>query len=136
MVCCERSPIFLRRRFEPFSRGNAKRCTSRSYTSSALYVLASPYSSILSRAASAVLAPRPGGACCFRFIKAFHGVEPHHGAVYLFSKYHVRFGAAFNFWESYGAVRCGAVRFSHFFQNHTVRCSAFFLVNGVMRFGL
>ena len=70
LVCRERSSSFLRRIFEPFSRGKPMRWTFQSDTSSSCSP--TPTLSTLpgaaSEAAPEVLAPRPGGACCFRFL--------------------------------------------------------------------
>ena len=49
----------------PFSLGIAMRCISRPYTCASC--LPTPTLPTLPWAASGVLAPRPGGACCFRF---------------------------------------------------------------------
>ena len=81
---------------------------------------------------------RPGES--FVFFHAFHGVEPHHGAVFLFSKSRsavwcasflgnrmVRCGAVFTFSKSDGAARC--VFFS------TVRCGADFAFLRIVRCG-
>ena len=65
LVCCERSSAFLIRTFEAFLRGNAMRCTYRSDTSSSCSP--TPTLSALPGVASAVLSPRPGGACWFCF---------------------------------------------------------------------
>ena len=66
LVRCERSSAFLRRTFEPFSGGNATRCTSWSDTS--LSCSPTPTLSTLPGAASTVLASCCGGACCSRFL--------------------------------------------------------------------
>ena len=59
------------------------------------------------------------------FTRAFHGVEPHRGAVCLLSKSHgaVRCGFYFLRIVRCGAVRCGAVRII-FVKNRTVRSGA------------
>ena len=64
-MCCERASAFLRRTFEPFLGGKAMRCTSRFATSSSCSP--TPTLSTLPGEVLAALAPRPGGACCFRF---------------------------------------------------------------------
>ena len=64
----------------------------------------------------------------FEFTKAFHGVNPHHGAVFLFSQSHGAVRSVFLFFKT---IRCGAVRFS-LYQNHTVRCGAVFLLYGAV----
>ena len=56
----------------------------------------------------------------FLLFKVFHGVEPHRGVVFLFSKSH---GAVRFLFFGNRTVRCGAVRFS-LFLTCTVRCSA------------
>ena len=63
LVRCERSSAFLRRTVEAFSRGNARRSTYRGTFSSCS---PTPTLPALPGAASTVLAPCPGEACCFR----------------------------------------------------------------------
>ena len=53
--------------------------------------------------------------------RAFHGVEPHSGAVFLFSK-------------SHGSVRC-VFFFGEIVRRGAVRCGADFLLNGAVRCG-
>ena len=61
--------------------------------------------------------------------KAFHGVN---GAVFLVLKSHGAIRCSFIL---LGMVWCSVVRFSHF-ESNTVRCSAVFLLNGAVRYGL
>ena len=67
------------------------------------------------------------------FSKAFHGVEPHRGEVFLFSRSHGAVRCVFHyiFGESYGAVRRGF----HFFK--IIRCAVrIFFLNVAVRCGL
>ena len=69
VLCCGRSSAFLRCTFEPFSRGNAMKFTSRPGASSSCSP--TPTLSALRGAASAVLASCPGEVCCFFFLQNY-----------------------------------------------------------------